>query len=73
MLELAGLTALIIEPNAGMRASIHNMLSLGGMSKIEYANSSGTAIRPLRQSGVSRRFSSLAGRDAYDLGSGRCR
>lgn len=49
MLELAGLTALIIEPHAGMRASIHNMLSLGGMSKIEYANSSGTAIRPLRQ------------------------
>ncbi len=49
MQELAGLTALIIEPHAGMRASIHNMLSLGGMSKIEYANSSGTAIRPLRQ------------------------
>ncbi|RBA24784.1 response regulator [Herminiimonas fonticola] len=49
MQELAGLTALIIEPHAGMRASIHNMLSLGGMSKIEYANSSGTAIRPLKQ------------------------
>lgn len=49
MLELAGLTALIIEPHAGMRASIHNMLALAGMSKIEYANSSGTAIRPLRQ------------------------
>lgn len=49
MQELAGLTALIIEPHAGMRASIHNMLSLGGMGKIEYANSSGTAIRPLRQ------------------------
>jgi DNA-binding NarL/FixJ family response regulator/thioredoxin-like negative regulator of GroEL len=49
MQELAGLTALIIEPHAGMRASIHNMLSLGGMSKIEYANNSGTAIRPLRQ------------------------
>lgn len=49
MQELAGLTALIIEPHAGMRASIHNMLSLGGVSKIEYANSSGTAIRPLRQ------------------------
>lgn len=49
MQELAGLTALIIEPHAGMRASIHNMLSLGGISKIEYANSSGTAIRPLKQ------------------------
>ncbi|WP_353152257.1 response regulator [Herminiimonas fonticola] len=49
MQELAGLTALIIEPHAGMRASIHNMLSLGGVSKIEYANNSGTAIRPLKQ------------------------
>lgn len=49
MQELAGLTALIIEPHAGMRASLHNMLSLGGVSKLEYANSSGAAIRPLRQ------------------------
>ncbi|MES2026405.1 MAG: response regulator [Pseudomonadota bacterium] len=48
MQELAGLTALIIEPHAGMRASIHNMLSIGGISKIEYAASSGSAIRPLK-------------------------
>ena len=48
MQELAGLTALIIDPHVGMRASIHNMPSLGGMSKIEYANKSGTAIRPLK-------------------------
>lgn len=45
---LSGLTALIIEPHAGMRASIHGMLSQGGLTKIEYAVSSGTAIRPLR-------------------------
>ena len=49
MQELAGLTALIIEPHGGMRASVHNMLSLSGVSKIEFAASSGTAIRPLKQ------------------------
>lgn len=49
MQELNGLTALIIEPHAGMRASVHNMLSLAGVSKIEFAASSGTAIRPLKQ------------------------
>jgi DNA-binding NarL/FixJ family response regulator len=48
MQELAGLSALIIEPHAGMRASIHNMLSIGGINKIEYAASSGSAIRPLK-------------------------
>lgn len=48
MQELAGLTALIIEPHAGMRMSIHNMLSLSGVSRIEFAMSSGSAIRPLR-------------------------
>jgi DNA-binding NarL/FixJ family response regulator/Flp pilus assembly protein TadD len=65
MQELAGLTALIIEPHAGMRASIHNMLSLGGMSKIEYANSSGTAIRPLKQ----KNFDLVV--CEYDLGEGQ--
>lgn len=48
MQELAGLSALIIEPHGGMRASIHNMLSLSGASKIEFAVSSGSAIRPLK-------------------------
>jgi DNA-binding NarL/FixJ family response regulator len=48
MQELAGLTALIIEPHAGMRTSIHNMLSLSGVNKIEFAISSGSAIRPLK-------------------------
>jgi len=49
MSELAGLNALIIEPHAGMRASMHNMLSLAGMSRIEFATSAGSAIRPLKQ------------------------
>ncbi|HEY6772919.1 MAG TPA: response regulator [Oxalicibacterium sp.] len=48
MQELAGLTALIIEPHAGMRASIHNMLSSSGMTRIEYAASASSAIRPLK-------------------------
>jgi len=47
MNELNGLTALIIEPHAGMRASIHNMLNLCGLSKIEHAGSSNNAIKHL--------------------------
>ncbi len=47
MNELDGLTALIIEPHAGMRASIHNMLNLCGLTKIEHAGSSGNAVKHL--------------------------
>ena len=47
MNELNGLTALIIEPHAGMRASIHNMLNLCGLSKIDHAGSSNNAIKHL--------------------------
>jgi CheY-like chemotaxis protein/Tfp pilus assembly protein PilF len=49
MSELAGLTALIIEPHTGMRGSIQSMLSSAGVARIEYAVSAGTAIRPLKQ------------------------
>ncbi|HEY0063229.1 MAG TPA: response regulator [Telluria sp.] len=45
MSELDGLSALIIEPHVGMRASIHNMLNLCGLSKIEDAGEAGGAIR----------------------------
>lgn len=65
MQELAGLTALIIEPHAGMRTSIHNMLSMSGMSKIEYAASSSSAIRPLK----SKTFDLVV--CEYDLGEGQ--
>ncbi|CDG85608.1 tetratricopeptide repeat-containing response regulator [Janthinobacterium agaricidamnosum] len=44
---LSGLSALIIEPHPGMRASLHNMLNLCGLAKIEDAASSGQAIRQL--------------------------
>jgi DNA-binding NarL/FixJ family response regulator/thioredoxin-like negative regulator of GroEL len=47
MNELDGLSALIIEPHAGMRASIHNMLNLCGMTRIDDAASSNNAIKHL--------------------------
>lgn len=47
MKELTGLSALIIEPHPGMRSSLHNMLNLCGLAKIEDAASSGMAIRQL--------------------------
>jgi DNA-binding NarL/FixJ family response regulator/Flp pilus assembly protein TadD len=54
MNDLQGLSALLIEPHKGMRASLHNMLSMCGLSKIDDAASSSQAIR-------------LLGLKAYDL------
>ncbi len=48
MTALRSLTALIVEPQSGMRANLHNMLNLCGITKIDHAVSSGTAIRPLK-------------------------
>ncbi|MGZ3184655.1 MAG: response regulator [Telluria sp.] len=45
MNELDGLTALIIEPHAGMRSSIHNMLNLCGLTQIDHASGSNAAIK----------------------------
>lgn len=47
MNELDGLTALIIEPHAGMRATIHNMLTMCGLSKIDHVGSSNQAVKHL--------------------------
>jgi DNA-binding NarL/FixJ family response regulator/Tfp pilus assembly protein PilF len=47
MNELDGLNALIIEPHAGMRATVHNMLGLCGLSKIDHAASSNQAVKHL--------------------------
>jgi DNA-binding NarL/FixJ family response regulator/Flp pilus assembly protein TadD len=47
MNQLDGLSALIIEPHAGMRTSIHNMLNLCGLSKIQDAHSANQAIKHL--------------------------
>ena len=51
MNELDGLSALIIEPHQGMRASIHNMLNLCGLTKIEHAGGSGPAIKHVTAKG----------------------
>jgi CheY-like chemotaxis protein len=45
MNELDGLSALIIEPHAGMRASIRSMLNLCGLAKIEDAGGSNAAVK----------------------------
>ena len=47
MNELHGLSALIIEPHGGMRSSLHNMLNLCGLVKIDDAPGSGPAIRSI--------------------------
>ncbi len=45
MNELDGLTAMIIEPHAGMRASIHGMLTMCGLTKIDHASTSNQAVK----------------------------
>ncbi len=47
MNELDGLNALIIEPHAGMRSTIHNMLNMCGLSKIDHVGSSNQAVKHL--------------------------
>ncbi|SFM66918.1 tetratricopeptide repeat protein [Rugamonas rubra] len=64
MPEYSDLSVLIVDPNPGMRASLHNMLNLSSISKIEYAVSSGTAIRQLGK----KSFDIVL--CEYDLGSG---
>lgn len=48
MQDLGRLVALIIDPNANMRSSMHNMLNLCGLSKIDHASSAATTIRALQ-------------------------
>jgi DNA-binding response OmpR family regulator/thioredoxin-like negative regulator of GroEL len=47
MNELDGLSALIIEPHAGMRSTIHNMLNMCGLSKIDHVGGSNQAVKHL--------------------------
>ncbi len=47
MQDNSNLSVLIVDPNPGMRGSLHNMLNLSQITKIDYAVSSGTAIRQL--------------------------
>ncbi|MES2932117.1 MAG: tetratricopeptide repeat protein [Pseudomonadota bacterium] len=48
MNELAGLSALIVEPHVGMRGSIHNMLNLCGLTKIDHGINAAMAIRNMK-------------------------
>lgn len=48
MSNLREIRALLVEPHAGMRVSLHNMLNLCGINKIEHALTSGTAIRAIQ-------------------------
>jgi DNA-binding NarL/FixJ family response regulator/Tfp pilus assembly protein PilF len=41
-------TILIVDPHAGMRTTLHDMLKLGGNAKVEFAVSAGAAIRAIR-------------------------
>ncbi len=47
MQEFSELSVLIVDPNPGMRASLHGMLGQSAITKVDYAISSGTAIRQL--------------------------
>ncbi|NRR32322.1 response regulator [Oxalobacteraceae bacterium] len=64
MPEYSELSVLIVDPNPGMRGNLHNMLSQSSITKIEYAVSSGTAIRQLGK----KSFDIVL--CEYDLGSG---
>ncbi|MET3106349.1 DNA-binding response OmpR family regulator/Tfp pilus assembly protein PilF [Oxalobacteraceae bacterium GrIS 2.11] len=44
MSELSDIRVLLVEPHSGMRSSIHNMLNLCGVTRIEHGVSSGTAL-----------------------------
>ncbi|MEO7493879.1 MAG: tetratricopeptide repeat protein [Massilia sp.] len=47
MQDNSNLSVLLIDPNPGMRGSLQNMLNQAGITKIEFAVSSGTAIKQL--------------------------
>src|SRR5476649_962540 len=64
MSEYSDLSVLIVDPNPGMRGSLHNMLNQSSITKIEYAVSSGTAIRQLAKKSYDIVLCE------YDLGSG---
>ncbi|MEO8170763.1 MAG: tetratricopeptide repeat protein [Oxalobacteraceae bacterium] len=48
MLEMDALTVLIIEPQAGMRSSLRDMLKIGGIIKIDFSAGANAAIRAFK-------------------------
>lgn len=65
MLQMDALTILIIEPHAGMRASLRDMLKQAGMIKIDFAAGASAAIRAFK----SRTYDMVM--CEYDLGEGQ--
>ena len=65
MYDLRQLTALIIDPSAAMRSSLHGMLTSCGVTKIDHAVGSGNAIKHLQL----RAFDLIL--CEYDLGDGQ--
>ncbi|HEY1043699.1 MAG TPA: tetratricopeptide repeat protein [Telluria sp.] len=65
MQDNSKLSVLVIDPSPGMRGSLQNMLNVLNISKIEYAVSSGTAIRAV----MKKQFDVIL--CEYDLGSGQ--
>lgn len=65
MQDNSKLSVLVIDPSPGMRGSLQNMLGLLNISKVEYAVSSGTAIRQLMKKSYDIILCE------YDLGSGQ--
>jgi DNA-binding NarL/FixJ family response regulator len=64
MQDNSNLSVLVIDPNPGMRGSLQNMLNQSSITKIEFAVSSGTAIKQLSK----RSYDIIL--CEYDLGSG---
>jgi CheY-like chemotaxis protein/Tfp pilus assembly protein PilF len=64
MQDYAELSVLLVDPNPGMRASLRNMLNQSGITRIDDAVSSGTAIRQLGKKNYDLVLCE------YDLGSG---
>ena len=48
MVDLAAISALIVEANPNMRTQLRNMLNLSGISKVQFAVTAGVAVRKLR-------------------------
>jgi tetratricopeptide (TPR) repeat protein len=65
MADNSNLSVLIVDPSPGMRGSLQNMLNQAGITKTEYAVSSGTAIKQLAKSSYDIILCE------YDLGSGQ--
>ena len=63
--ELTDIRVLLIEPHSGLRSSIHNMLNLCGVTKIEHGVSAGTSIGAIK----SKYFDLIL--CEYDLGVGQ--